>query len=505
MSNITIAEKFRLFANSAPILTAKYFFNHLLEEDSKELQTYIDEIKTGKTPPKSNSKYYESPDIKWYKPSDIGANIYLKTSNDTVSFEAKKDKKITLFKKGTLLITCIGDIGRIGILQEDSTSNQQITGIKLNNEILPEYAYLYLVSNRELFTDRGVLKTTLPIINQSKIKSIMIKVPDKALQQQIINHFMEFIENGFVPEQSNLDIKYKSKIEQFSKKVFFTKDITKKLYNNNSFQEMTLTKLKQSILQEAIEGKLTAKWREQNQNIEPASILLKKIQVEKEQLIKEKKIKKSKPLAEISKDEIPFEIPNSWAFNKLDKIVYLTRGSSPRPIEAYISDKQDGVNWIKIGDTKNVNKYIYFTQQKITPEGAEKSQYVSENDFILSNSMSFGKPFIMKTDGYIHDRWFLIKIMKSGINIDYFYHLLSSLFVQEQFLKSATGAVVKNIKGDIVKSTILPIPPLEEQKEIVNKIEKLFAICDKLEEQINSSKQNTQTLMQAVLKEAFER
>jgi type I restriction enzyme S subunit len=286
-------------------------------------------------------------------------------------------------------------------------------------------------------------------------------------------------------------------------KLINTKSIKEDLENEISNQQNLLTKLKQSILQEATRGRLTSKWREQNQDIEPVSVLLEKILAEKEKLIKEKKIKKSKPLAEISEDEIPFVLPKSWEFSKLDNLVYLTRGSSPRPIQIYITEKEDGVNWIKIGDTKNINKYIYKTEQKITPEGAEKSQPVEENDFILSNSMSFGKPFIMKTKGFIHDGWFLIRTIY-GLDLDYFYYLLSSSFIQKQFLTSATGAVVKNIKGDIVKNTILTLPPLEEQKEIVNKIEKLFVICDKLEEQINSSKQNTQTLMQAVLKEVLQ-
>jgi type I restriction enzyme S subunit len=149
-----------------------------------------------------------------------------------------------------------------------------------------------------------------------------------------------------------------------------------------------------------------------------------------------------------------------------------------------------------------VNKVIVKTHQKITKEGASKSQLVEIGDFILSNSMSFGKPVIMGIEGYIHDGWFLIKLFKA-IDVDYFYNLLTSLFVQNQFLESASGAVVKNIRADIVKKTMLPIPPFEEQKEIVKKVENLFAICDQLEEQITSSQTNAEQLMQSVLKEAF--
>ncbi len=267
-------------------------------------------------------------------------------------------------------------------------------------------------------------------------------------------------------------------------------------------QQTLLKKLRQQILQEAIEGKLTADWRKQNPDAEPASELLARIHAEKTQLIKDKKIKKQKPLPPISEKEKPFELPEGWEFYLLDEITYMTRGSSPRPIVEYITDKNDGVNWIKIGDTKNSVKYITSTRQKITKEGAKKSQQVEIGDFILSNSMSYGLPFIMKIEGYIHDGWFLIKLL-GDIDVDYFYYLLLSNAVQSQLLELASGAVVKNIRAEIVKKTILPIPPLPEQKAIVAKVEKLLALCDQLKTQITSNQTHAEQLMQTVLKEVF--
>ena len=280
------------------------------------------------------------------------------------------------------------------------------------------------------------------------------------------------------------------------------KRLRNSMENEITHQQTLVKKLRQQILQEAIEGKLTAEWRQQNPDVEPASALLARIQAEKEQLIKDKKIKKQKPLPPISDEEKPFDLPDGWEFYLLDEVTYMTRGSSPRPIFSYITDSPEGVNWIKIGDTKNVVKYIKNTQQKITQEGAKKSQRVEVGDFILSNSMSYGKPYIMAIDGYIHDGWFLIKPL-GGINVDYFYYLLLSTVVQEQFLYLANGAVVKNIRAEIVKKTILPLPPLPEQKAIVAKVEKLLALCDQMETQITDSQTHSKQLMQAVLKEAF--
>ena len=94
---------------------------------------------------------------------------------------------------------------------------------------------------------------------------------------------------------------------------------------------------------------------------------------------------------------------DGWIDRTLDAVCVVERGSSPRPIKNFFTTAQDGVNWIKIGDTEAGGKYVYSTAQKITAEGAKQSRYVKERDFILTNSMSFGRPYIMKTTGYIHD------------------------------------------------------------------------------------------------------
>ena len=192
-----------------------------------------------------------------------------------------------------------------------------------------------------------------------------------------------------------------------------------------------------------------------------------------------------------------------WEIKKLVDVCIVERGSSPRPIEKYQTDSIDGVNWIKIGDTKGVDKYIYTTKEKITKEGAEKSRYVKEGDFILSNSMSFGKPFIMKTDGYIHDGWFVLRL-HDFIDAEYFFNLLSSPLVNEQFHKLASGSVVKNISGDLVKKVILPIPPLPEQQRIVTILDECFAAIDKAKANAEQNLKNAKELFESYLQGVFE-
>jgi type I restriction enzyme S subunit len=169
-----------------------------------------------------------------------------------------------------------------------------------------------------------------------------------------------------------------------------------------------------------------------------------------------------------------------WVDKTLDEVCVVDRGSSPRPIKEFFTTADNGVNWIKISDTEEGGKYVYSTAQKITPEGAKQSRYVKEGDFILTNSMSYGRPYIMKTSGYIHDGWFVLRLNIS-LNTDYFYYLLSSGFVQAQFLRLASGAVVKNISGDLVKKVILPIPPMSVQESIVSQLEEMSSEIERLE------------------------
>lgn len=161
---------------------------------------------------------------------------------------------------------------------------------------------------------------------------------------------------------------------------------------------------------------------------------------------------------------------DGWKDVPLGKACKVERGSSPRPIKSFVTTEEDGQNWIKIGDTKSDSKYVTHTKQRITPAGALKSRKVDPGDFILTNSMSFGKPYIMKISGYIHDGWFALRL-NDGIDTEYFYYLLSSPIVQKQFQNLAAGAIVLNISGDLVKRAILPIPPIEQQRAIVKRIQ----------------------------------
>ncbi len=175
-----------------------------------------------------------------------------------------------------------------------------------------------------------------------------------------------------------------------------------------------------------------------------------------------------------------YSLPDGWEWKTLSDIFNIERGGSPRPIKDYITYDEDGINWIKISDaTKGDGKYIESTEQKIKPSGLKNTRLVVDGDFIMSNSMSFGKPYIVKTKGAIHDGWLLMREKIEKTDKDFFYYLLSSNYMYEQFSSKASGTTVKNLNIDMVKTTNIPLPPFEEQKRIVVNLDNLFAKIDK--------------------------
>jgi len=187
----------------------------------------------------------------------------------------------------------------------------------------------------------------------------------------------------------------------------------------------------------------------------------------------------------------------------MGEVFTIERGGSPRPIEDFITNDKNGINWIKIGDTKNVVKYIYHTKEKIKPEGAKRSRMVFEDDFLLSNSMSFGKPFIMKTKGCIHDGWLVIR-KNETIDNNYLYYLLSSSLVYQQFSNLAKGSTVKNLNIEAVKQVVIQFPQLKEQQSIVAKIEELLSDLENGKQQLQLAHQQLKIYRQSLLKWAFE-
>lgn len=170
-----------------------------------------------------------------------------------------------------------------------------------------------------------------------------------------------------------------------------------------------------------------------------------------------------------------------WKKVKLKNVARIIRGASPRPIERYLTSSNTSENWIKIGDAPKNGKFIGSTTEKITIEGSRFSVKVKKGDFILSNSMSFGRPYILKIEGCIHDGWLAISDFDKNLIDDYLFYVLSIGSTKEQFVSLAAGSGVKNLKKEIVNEVQIPLPPLPEQRAIAEVLSSLDEEIEVLE------------------------
>lgn len=187
-----------------------------------------------------------------------------------------------------------------------------------------------------------------------------------------------------------------------------------------------------------------------------------------DKLIEKKKNIKQGAMQQLLTGKARFKgFDESWVEKKLGDVASILRGGSPRPIESYLTTNPNGINWIKIGDVRPNDKYVRHTAEKIIKEGASRSREVSRGDFILSNSMSFGRPYILDIDGCIHDGWLVIKDYAKSYDMDFLYYMLSSEFVFEQYISMAAGSSVKNLNKEKVSDVVLYAPQLlNEQRAI---------------------------------------
>lgn len=188
---------------------------------------------------------------------------------------------------------------------------------------------------------------------------------------------------------------------------------------------------------------------------------------------------------------------------KLVEVLEIARGGSPRPISSYITNDIDGVNWVKISDATASKKFITETAQKIKPEGVSRSRLVNPGDFLLSNSMSFGRPYIMGTTGCIHDGWLVLSNEKKLLNQDYLYYILGSKYIYDQFNRTAAGSTVRNLNISLAGQVTFPVPDLETQRSIVSQLIDFETAIDELKKSTTNKLNRLLELKSSVLSTAF--
>lgn len=195
------------------------------------------------------------------------------------------------------------------------------------------------------------------------------------------------------------------------------------------------------------------------------------------------------------------QVPNDWEITRLRFTAEIVRGGSPRPIESFISDDGEGFNWVKIGDADKDNKYITHTSCKIIRNGLSKTRMVHANDLILTNSMSFGEPYIMGIDGCIHDGWVAFSKYK-GIVKEFLYWCLLSDLCRIQFEKQVDGGVVQNLNIDKIGNTIVFLPPLAEQQKIADFLDEKCGEIDSIRSDVQREIEILNDYKKSVITEA---
>lgn len=193
------------------------------------------------------------------------------------------------------------------------------------------------------------------------------------------------------------------------------------------------------------------------------------------------------------------EFTEPWEQRKFGETVLIERGGSPRPIDDYITNDADGLNWVKIGDAPEQGNYITKTAEKIKPSGLSKTREVHPNDLILSNSMSFGKPYIMAINGCIHDGWLLIRDTQEVFDLKFLCHLLGTTQMLSQYKAMAAGSTVNNLNKELVSNTNVMYPKKEEQAVVGKCFEVIDSLITLHQRKLEEMKKYKKALMQLLL------
>ena len=412
---------------------------------------------TGNTPSTKDVSLYGD-EYPFYKPTDLDAGFDVCFSEDTVSEKGYKNGRI--LPVYSVLVTCIGaTIGKTGYIRNSGICNQQINAILPNTFILPEYTYFCMCSafeQRQIWTNSSA--TTLPILNKSKFDSLFFPVPPKAQQTRTVEKIKELLHFVEIIQQEK-----------------------------RTLQE-TIKLTKSKILDLAIRGKLVP----QDPNDEPASVLLERIRAEKEELIKQGKIKRDKKESVIFRgddnsyyekvgnnvncidEKIPFELPEGWAFIRLNTAWELISGRDLSPSE--YNDKNDGIPYIT-GASNFKNGHISLIRWTPVPQVITR-----RGDLLLTCKGTIGE-IAHNNFGEAHIARQIMAIRNIySLNVDFLALCIEYSMTK---IKQAAKGLIPGISREDILNLVIPIPPTKEQENICNKLKVTFSAIEYIEKSLN--------------------
>ena len=421
---------------------------------------------TGDTPSTKDASLYGT-DYPFYKPTDLDAGYNVCGAEDSVSEKGYLSGRP--LPKFSVLVTCIGaTIGKTGYISNAGICNQQINAVLPNSEVLSDYTYFCMCSQYEqeqIWTNSSA--TTLPILNKSKFDNLLFPIPPHEQQSRIVERI---------------------------KGLFF---FVEKVQSNQESLKTTVGIAKSKILDLAIRGQLVP----QDPNDEPASVLLERIRAEKEELIRQGKLKRDKKESVIFRgddnsyyekvggevqcidNEIPFDSPETWAFVRLKHIGTVIGGGTPKTNVPSFWDGE--IPWLTPADLSG-HKEIYVSAggRNIKREGLDSSsaQLMPAGAVLYSSRAPIGYVAI-SANPIATNQGFKSVVPYDFSMSEYLYYCLQARTPDIE--QRATGTTFKEISGSAMAETIIPLPPIAEQQRIVScvqsYVEKLFVV----EKQIN--------------------
>ncbi len=347
---------------------------------------------------------------------------------------------------------------------------------KDDNELHVLFLYHYLdVFKEQLLVPlmRGMANVTLPMKSLGELE-----IPVPPIQDQL-----EWVE------------KFKSVNQKETK-----------LLAELTHQQTLLKQLRQAILQEAVQGKLTEQWRKNHPEVEPASVLLEKIKAEKAKLTKEGKLKKQKPLPPISQNEIPFTLPEGWVWCRLEQITTkIGSGSTPRGgKEVYVTNGVPFFRSQNIHDDGLKLDDVAYISNKVHDK-MSSTQVLADDILLNITGGSIGRSTLVSQsfeEGNVSQHVSIIR--QIGLNSSYLHKVVLSPYVQNEIFSSTTGAGREGLPKYNLEKFLIPLPPLSEQQAIVEKVESLLAKVSQLEEEVQQNQQRAEQLLQSVLREVMQ-
>ncbi|ANQ48062.1 restriction endonuclease subunit S [Flammeovirga sp. MY04] len=411
----------------------------------------------------------------------------------------EKFEELKAFKAdvGDLLISCSGTLGRICELTKGTKFgiiNQALLKVRLNNKLISNSYFINLFRSNYIQTRIYNKATGSAIVNMvgvKELKNFIIPLPPINEQVEIIKTInILFAEIEQLEEQTKKRIQLKEDFATSSLQQLTSSDtenawtVLKPHFQTFFTTQPNVKKLREAILQLAVQGKLTHHWRKQNPNVEPASELLKLIQEEKAQLIKEKKIKKEKALPKITEEEIPFELPEGWSWCRMQDIsIKLGAGSTPSGGKsAYV---EEGIKFFRSQNIYNDGLRLE-NVALITDAIHEKMKgtKVLPKDLLLNiTGGSIGRCTLVPDDfdtANVSQHVAIVRLQELGIR-SFIHTLIISPQFQQTIMDVQVGVSREGLSMTKLKQFLVPLPPLEEVQAIKDITNNLLALCYQLE------------------------